>query len=387
MSILGSGDLPSWPQLGEDEARAAAEVILGNELSQNAGDHVSTFEEAYADRISAPHVVAVNNGTSALHLALVALGIGPADEVLVPAYTFVGSATPVLYVGATPVFVDVVPDTYCVDPADAARKITERTRALVVVHLNGYPAAMTELVALARRHDLRLIEDAAQAHGAEHQERHVGTIGDVGCFSFWQDKTITTGGEGGAVVTSDPRLAGTLRSLRDHGLQKTGTGLYHHARVGFNYRLTSAQAAIGTVQVGKLTEFVAARRRNAALLDRALGAVPGIRTPSPSPGGKPAPWKYTCRLTTDPADLDVVTFLSAVRDLGVPAQRRYPVPLTRQPIFAGNPTRNTCPRADLCAATAFSLPVHPALTAEDLERCVAAVTQVLTSPEVAMSCR
>jgi perosamine synthetase len=374
---------PTWPQLGSEEALAATDVILSNQLSQHAGDHVATFETAFAAWHSASHAAAVSNGTSALHLALAALGIGPGDEVLVPAYTFVGSATPVVYLGATPIFVDIEADTYCMDPVDAAAKVTSRTKAIVAVHLNGYPAPLDEMTALARRFELKLVEDAAQAHGAQHDDRFVGTIGDVGCFSFWQDKTMTTGGEGGAVVTDDEELAHRVRRLRDHGLHPTGRpGLHHHAEVGFNYRLTSVQAVIGTVQLRRLGEFVAARRRNADLLTEALHALPGVAVPTVVPGGRPAPWKYTCRLTVDPARLELTTFLSALQAAGIPAQRRYPVPLTRQPIFRQSPTRETCPNADLCARTAFSLPVHPAVGADDLRHCVDVVTRVLADHAV-----
>lgn len=377
---MRTNPFPTWPRLGPEEARAVTDVVLGNELSQHAGDHVATFERAFGAWCSAPHVVAVNNGTSALHLALVGLGIGPGDEVLVPAYTFVASATPVLYVGATPVFVDVDADTFCLDPADAEAKVTSRTKAIVAVHLNGYPAPVTELADLASRRGLKLIEDAAQAHGAQHQGRHVGVIGDVGTFSFWQDKTITTGGEGGAVVTTDANVASALRALRDHGLEPAGQpGLSHHAVVGFNYRLTSLQAAIGTVQLTKLDDFVAARRRNANLLTEGLGSLPGLAVPTVVPGGRAAPWKYTCRLTGEHGRGQLTSFLSAMQDAGIPAQRRYPIPLTRQPIFRHNATRDTCPNADLCAATAFSLPVHPAVGPADLQDCVDAVASALAT--------
>jgi perosamine synthetase len=376
MSVVRTKKFPSWPQLGEAEARAAADVLSANELSQNSGNQVAAFESAYAEWHSVKHAVAVNNGTSAIHLALAAIGVGPGDEVLVPAYTFVGSAAPVVYLGATPVFADVDADTFCLDPADVRSKITSRTKAIVAVHLNGYPAPLAELSDLARRHGLKLIEDAAQGHGAEFDGRPVGTIGDIGCFSFWQDKTMTTGGEGGAVVTADDEIASAVRVLRDHGLQPAGPGLFHHAVLGYNYRLTSAQAAVGSVQLTRLDDFVAARRRNGALLDEGLASIPGLALPRTVPAGAPAPWKYTMRLTVDPQVLDVSTLVSALRKEGIPAAPRYPIPLTRQPIFAGNPSNGTCPVSALCASTAFCLPVHPAVTPEDVRDCVDAVAKV-----------
>ncbi|WP_188305978.1 DegT/DnrJ/EryC1/StrS family aminotransferase [Streptomyces sp. CBMA123] len=382
VSAVRTKNFPSWPQLGPQEVDAAAAVLLTNELSQNSGRHVATFEEAYAQWHSAPHAIAVNNGTSAIHLALAALGIGPGDEVLVPAYTFVGSASPIAYLGATPVFVDIDPDTFCIDPADAEAKISERTKAVIAVHLNGYPAPVGQLAEMARRHGIKLVEDTAQGHGAEVDGRRVGTIGDVGTFSFWQDKTMTTGGEGGALLTADADLAASLRMLRDHGLVPAGPGLFHHAAVGYNYRLTSPQAAVGLVQLGRLDGFVAARRRNGALLDEGLAQLPGLSLPKVVPGGVAAPWKYTLRLTTDPSVLDVVTLVSELQQAGIPAQRRYPIPLTRQPIFAGNPSNETCPNSDLCASTAFCLPVHPAAGPEDIQDCVDALAKVLSDHAV-----
>ncbi|TCO61148.1 DegT/DnrJ/EryC1/StrS family aminotransferase [Actinocrispum wychmicini] len=370
---------PVWPQLGHEEAAAATRVILANELSQNSAHHVAEFESTFAAYHGVPHAVAVNTGTSAIHVALAALGVGPGDEVLVPAYTFVGSATPITYLGARPVFVDVDLGTYCMDPVDAESKVTNRTRAIIAVHLNGHPAPLVELRKMTHRFDLALVEDAAQAHGARCDERLVGTIGDVGCFSFWHDKTMTTGGEGGMVLTHSAELSRRMRSLRDHGMRPAGQpGLYHHAELGFNYRLTSIQAAIGTVQVGKLDAYVAARQANADWLTRALAEVPDVAAPRTASNCRPAPWKYVCRLGTDTVSLDAAAFVTALRDEGIPAQRRYPIPLTHQPIFA-NPATPHCPRADLCARTAFSLPVHPAVSQEDLQDCVTAITKVRAS--------
>jgi perosamine synthetase len=276
-------------------------------------------------------------------------------------------------------------NTFCIDPADAEPKITGRTKAIIAVHLNGYPAALGQLADIARRHGIRLIEDTAQGLGAEFDGRLAGTVGDIGCFSFWQDKTITTGGEGGAVVTDDDELASAVRVLRDHGLMHTGPGLYHHAVVGYNYRLTSPQAAVGSVQLAKLTEFVAARKRNGALLNAGLASTPGLALPEVVPGGRAAPWKYPLRLTADPSVLDVTTLVTALQREGIPAARRYPIPLTRQPIFADNPSNRTCPVSDLCANTTFCLPVHPAVGPEDVQDCVDAITKVLANHGLATS--
>lgn len=257
MAVVGQRPFPTWPQLGEEEVLAAAAVLRTNQLSQLAGPHVEAFEQAFAVAHGASHCVATSSGTAALHATLLALGIGPGAEVLVPAHSFIASATPVTHVGATPVFVDIDPATYCIDPTDAAEKLTPRTAALVAVHLNGHPADLQALTDLCRRKGIALVEDACQAHGAGYAGRPVGTFGNAGCFSFWHDKTITTAGEGGAVLTNDAQLASVLRKIRSHGeTQAPGERLFHHDRLGHNFRLTSVQAAVGLVQVGRLAGYV-----------------------------------------------------------------------------------------------------------------------------------
>lgn len=374
-----STPFPGWPDLGAAEADAARDVLLSNRLIGSSGPHVADFESAFAQASGAPHCVAVSSGTTALHAVLTALGVGPGDEVLVPAYTFVASASPVAHLGAVPVFVDIDPFTYCMSPVDAERKITPRTRVIIAVHLNGHPAPLAELGALAARHELELVEDAAQAHGARFDGRPVGTFGVAGVFSFWQDKTITTGGEGGAVVTSDPELAETVRRLRNHGeAVLPGGALRGHVLLGHNFRLTAAQAAVGTVQVGRLAGFVERRRANAAHLTAALAGVRGIRPPAVGLLCEPSPWKYVCRLVADPGRLALPEFLAALQAEGVPAQRRYPIPLHRQPVFAG-PGTPSLKVAEHCATTLFSLPVHPTMETTDLDDCARAIELVLAA--------
>jgi len=376
-SSIRTEPFPTWPQLGDAEAQAAAAVLRANELIQSVGPQVADFESAFAEFHDAPHCIAVNNGTSALQAVFTAIGLRPGDEVLVPAHTFVATATPVAHLGATPVFVDIDPATYCMDPVDAARKITDRTRALVPVHVNGHPAPLAELGALADANGIALVEDAAQAHGARYDGRPVGTFGVAACFSFWHDKIITTGGEGGAVLTTDDELAETVRRTRNHGEAPTpGERLRRHVVLGHNYRLTSMQAAVGSVQLGKLDGYLAARRANAAWLSEALRDLPGIVPPGVDPRCQPSPWKYVCRLAVEPERLDLTTFLAAVQAEGIPAQRRYPIPLHKQPIFTDFATE-ALPVAEWCGETLFSLPVHPGVSADDLRDCVDAMAKVL----------
>jgi perosamine synthetase len=357
-------DVPTWPRMGAEECDAAIEWIRSNRMTQLHGpDAVGAFEAALAAYHDVPHAVAVNSGTSAVHLSLAALGIGPGDEVVVPTYTFVASATPVVYQGATPVFVDVRESDYCLDPARVAEAVTPRTRAVVAVHLNGHPAAVTALREICDRHGLALVEDAAQAIGARYGDRSIGAFGVTTCLSFWQDKIITTAGEGGAILTADPGIAARLRQLRSHGETAVDAPrLYHHSILGYNYRLTAPQAAVGTVQVGRLADFVECRRRNAALLSEALSGIAAVRLPGVVGPAVPSWWKYTCVLDPEAGAPAPAEFTEALRRRGVPAQPRYPIPLHRQPVFAPYVDAGRAyPVAERLCARAFSLPVHPAI--------------------------
>src|SRR3990172_8178918 len=242
---------PPWPALGDDDVSAVADVLRSGGLTQLSGGAVAAFEDAFAAWTGAAHCVATSSGTTAIHTALAALDIGPGDEVIVPAHTFIASATPVLHQRAVPVFADADPDTYCLSPESAAERITARTKAIVAVHLNGHPADLDALVALAEARGIAVIEDCAQAHGALYKGRKVGSLGRVGCFSFWEDKIMTTGGEGGAVITDDDALAARMRRIRHHGEGPSegergpveGERAYYHLELGYNYRMTSMQAA------------------------------------------------------------------------------------------------------------------------------------------------
>src|SRR3990170_6168912 len=252
---------PAWPTLGDEDVGAVAEALRSGRLTQLTGPTVAAFEEAFAAWHAVRHCVATSSGTTAIHTAFAALGIGPDDEVIVPAHTFIASATPVLHQRAAPVFADVDPQTYCLSPDSVAERITARTRAIVAVHLNGHPADMDALLALAKPRGIAVIEDAAQAHGAEYKGRKAGTIGTLGCFSFWEDKIMTTGGEGGCVITNDDALAERMRRFRHHGEGPVeGQRAYYHLDLGYNYRMTSMQAATGLVQLRRLGGDLGARR-------------------------------------------------------------------------------------------------------------------------------
>jgi perosamine synthetase len=251
---------------------------------------VGRFEREFASFCEAAHGVACSNGTTALHLALVTLGIGPGDEVLVPDLTFVATANVVCHAGATPVLVDVDPVTWTLDPDDARRRITARTRAMIPVHLYGHPADLDPLADLARPHGLDLVEDAAEAHGARYHGRRVGALGRMGTFSFYGNKIITTG-EGGMIVTNDAALAERAAFLRDHAMDPQHR--YYHPEVGYNYRMTNIQAAIGCAQIEQAEAILDRRKAIAAAYEAGLRGIPGLGRPPGAPWAESVYWMYS----------------------------------------------------------------------------------------------
>ncbi|HHY55465.1 MAG TPA: DegT/DnrJ/EryC1/StrS family aminotransferase, partial [Chloroflexi bacterium] len=260
------------PLLNGREEKYLLDAVRSGWIS-SLGAYVTRFEEAFARFCGVRHAISVSNGTVAIHLALHALGIGPGDEVIVPSLTFVATANAVHYTGATPVFADVDPVTWCLDPADVRRRLTSRTRAVIPVHLYGHPAPMPDLQALAAEHDLLVIEDAAEAHGAAIVGRRVGGWGRIGAFSFYANKIITTG-EGGMLTTDDDALAARCRMLRDHAMPPQRR--YWHDEVGFNYRMTNLQAAVGVAQMERIDSFIRRKREIAARYREELADIPGI---------------------------------------------------------------------------------------------------------------
>ena len=368
---------PPWPVLSADDFEAVADVLRSGKLTQLTGGAVVAFEEAFAKWHSVRNCVATSSGTTAIHTLLAALGIGPGDEVIVPAHTFIASATPILHQNAVPVFADVDPRTFCLSPESVAERITDRTKVIIAVHLNGHPADMDALLSLANPRGIAVIEDAAQAHGALYNGRKIGTIGRAGCFSFWEDKIITTGGEGGCVITDDDDLAERMQRIRHHGEGPVeGERVYYHLELGYNYRMSSMHAATGLVQLGRLEEYLSARRRNAGYLTGRLAEIGVIDPPFVAPDCTHSYYKYICRLRPD-SGVDLDWFVHAVAAEGVPLSRRYPTSLPRQPVFreagfGGQP----CPVADRLGGELFTLLVHPTVTEGDLEEVMKAVGKV-----------
>ena len=334
-----SHPFPAWPNYEDEEIAAAVEVLRSGHLARQSGSKVREFEDAYARKFGVKHALAVSSGTAAIHVALGALGIGPGDEVINTSHCFIGTATPVVHAGAVPVFADIDPRTFNIDPASVEAKVSPYTRAIVPVHLNGLPADMDAILDIARRHDLVVVEDAAQAHGARYKGRLAGTMGSINCFSFWEDKIITTNGEGGMVVTDDDELAKAARKFHHHGEMRQDGGyyqgerLYFHETLGYNYRMTEVQGAVGLVQLGRLDEYVRRRRENAHLLTRLLSNVPAVLPPYEPGESEHAFYKYILRLDRAYIQISAKEFVEALAAEGIPCSRRYPTPLHQQPLF------------------------------------------------------
>lgn len=290
--VKGTGIPVAEPELGEEELANVVQAVKSGWVSSQ-GKFVRTFEEGFARYAGAKHGIATSNGTVALHLALTALGIGAGDEVLVPSLTFIATANAVVYTGARPVFIDSHPDYWCMDPDKLEEKITSRTRGIIPVHLYGHPCDIDPIMDVARRHDLWVVEDAAEAHGAAYKGRKVGSFGVIACFSFYGNKIITTG-EGGMCLTSDDGLYRKMLILRDHGA--TPGRRYWHDRIGFNYRMTNVQAAIGVAQLAKLERFVERKRKLAQEYGSLLEGLPGIQLPIEMPWAKSVYWMYSLLL-------------------------------------------------------------------------------------------
>lgn len=355
----------SSPSLAGNELKYVTDCLATGWISSQ-GEYVRLFEKALAAWCGVPEALVCANGTAALQLALAALDVGQGDEVILPDVTFGACANAVLHAGAVPVFVDVDPLTWTVDPRSVEAAITERTRAVMAVHLYGAPADLDALVRICRPRGIRLIEDAAEAFGARHAGRHVGTIGDVGTFSFFANKVLTTG-EGGAVISRDPALIARMRVLRDHGMDPGRR--YWHLEPGFNFRLTNLQAAIGLAQIERAQSFLDHRRALAERYTRALAGEPGIVLQAVPAGTEPVCWLFTLLLDPALVTVDRDTFLRRLAtDYGIEARAFFPA-LHDQPAFRAGRAQPTA-IAERLARTGISLPTANAMTLEDVDRVV-----------------
>jgi dTDP-4-amino-4,6-dideoxygalactose transaminase len=339
------------------------------------GPEVEAFESEFANYCEAPFGVAVNSGTSALHLALLAAGVGPGDEVITVPFTFVATVSAILYAGATPVFVDIDPVTFTMDPLRVEAAVTKRTKAIVPVHLYGQPADMDPILEVARRFNLIVIEDAAQAHGAEYRGRRVGNLGDMACFSFYPGKNLGACGEGGMVLTSDPGLARTIRMLRDWGAEEK----YRHVLKGFNYRMEAIQGAVLRVKLRYLEDWTEGRRRAAARYDELL-AEAGVRTPIARPFARHVYHVYAVRCRNR------ARWQEALHQRGVQTGIHYPMPVHLLPGFSDlGGTEGQFPNSERTAVESLSLPMFPELTEAQIGRVARAIKDISVHDELCVA--
>ncbi len=383
-----TGRWPGWPHFDDDEQAAALAVLASGRVNYWTGEHGRAFEREFADWVGVAHAVAVANGTVALEIALRAVGVGPGDEVVVPAATFIATASAVVACGAQPVVVDVDPLTQCLTAATVETALTERTAAVVVVHLGGFPADVEPVVRLARRAGLAVVEDCAQAHGAHRDGRRVGTFGDVAAWSFCQDKIMSTVGEGGAITTADRRVWRRCWEFKDHGKNHDAVFAperrpgfrYVHDSFGTNARLTELQSAVGRCQLRKVDGWVAIRRAHAARLTAALADLPPLRVPAVPPGVGHAFYRYYAHLRPEllAPDWDRDRVIAALVAEGVPATYGGCAEIQRELAF--DPQGRlpvVLPNAAALARTSMTLPVHHRMTDADVDDVVAAVHKVL----------
>ncbi|MDI6644638.1 MAG: DegT/DnrJ/EryC1/StrS family aminotransferase [Methanobacteriaceae archaeon] len=344
------------PIIEDEEINEVIKVLKSGFIAQ--GPKVAEFEEKFAEFVKTKYAIATSSGTTALHVALLSAGIGPGDEVITTPFTFAATANSVLYTGASPVFVDIDPETYNIDPEQIEEAVTDNTKAIMPVHLYGHPAEMGSVSKIAKDHDLIVIEDAAQAHGAMYKGKMVGSLGDMACFSFYPTKNMTTS-EGGMITTQNKKSCEDSRSLRAHG----ESSRYEHVTLGYNFRMTDISAAIGIIQLKKLNEFNNRRISNAKYLTENINQMQLIKPPLVRKDVKHVFHQYTIRVDKSKRD-KLIKFLN---DNGIGTGIHYPKPIYQQELYQKLGYYYSCPEAEKAADEVISIPVHPGLNLNDLE--------------------
>ncbi len=400
-----NGDFPMWPSFEEATAQKAMEPLRSGKVNYWTGPIGQQFEKEWAKWNGTKAAISVTNGTAALHTALAAMNIGPGDEVICPSYSFIASSFCIMQAGALPVFADVTED-HTIDPSDIEKRITDRTKAIIVVHLYGIVADMDPIMAIARKHGLKVVEDCAQCFGGLYKGKKAGTIGDAGCFSFCQSKHFTTGGEGGMVVTDDEELAWECRSFRDHGydvkerlnlLEMEGKLMYIHKRVGFNFRMTEMQSQIGLCELARLDSWnLKNRLRNGKMFVEALKDHPLVmHAPVDTEERQNAFWWAPFVLDVDKLTCDIKTFIKAVAAEGVPVYSVLWPEMYREKAYVernGFGTANypfddpkarkidysdfNCEKANWMTDRTISFFTHPVYDVEHIQACIDAFKKV-----------
>jgi perosamine synthetase len=351
------------PQIGEEEVEAVVKVLRSGLLTQGlgAGPMVTQFEKNFAKFVAVKHAIAVNTGTAALHSAVLASGVKHGDEVILPSFTFVATAEAVVMAGGKPVFTDIDPETYNISPAEIEKAITRKTKAIVPVDLYGLPAEIPPIREIAAEHDLAVVEDAAQAHGATYAGKPVGVFADVACWSLYASKNMTTG-EGGVITTGNDEMAETMRLMRTHGEKAK----YASLMLGYNYRMSEIQAAIGLVQLEKLSAFVAKRRENVRRLTRILAKTEKLQLPHEPKGREHSWYLYTVRLK-NATENERNRIVEELRKKDIGAEVYYSNPVHLMPYYRDSFGRRKLPETEKAAKQVFSLPIHPGVTEEQVD--------------------
>ncbi len=351
------------PHISEEEIDAVSAVLRSGMIAE--GENTREFENVFAEYTGVEHAIAVNSGTAALHVALLAHDIGRGDEVITSSFSFIATANSIMYTGAKPVFADIKTDTFNLDAEKIEEKITPDTKAIMPVHLYGHPADMKAVMDIAEDHDLVVIEDACQAHGAAYDGKRVGSFG-TGGFSFYPTKNMTTS-EGGMVTTNDETIAQKARMIKAHGSSQR----YVHDMIGYNYRMTNIAAAIGLVQMDRLESYIERRQDNAHMLTAGLKAFDGITTPIVRPGCQHVFHQYTIRVDNRDEVVD------QLNKNGVGTGVYYPIPIHKQPLYIAEGFKDTLPVCEKACEEVISLPVHPAVTEDDVRTIINVFGEIL----------
>jgi len=358
------------PEIGEEELKNVVEAVKSGWVSSK-GKFIEDFENSFAKYVGVKYGVATSNGTVALHLALVALNIGKGDEVIVPDLTFAATINAVIYVGAKPVIVDINPDYWCIDPNKLEKAITQNTKAIIPVHLYGHPCDMEAIMEIASRHNLYVVEDAAEAHGAEYKGKKVGSFGRISCFSFYGNKIITTG-EGGICLTNDNELAEKIKILRDHGMSPKRR--YWHDVVGFNYRMTNLQAALGLAQLNKIERFIEKKRGIAKIYTEELSSIEGVTLHPEMPWAKCVYWLYSILIDNKKVTRDELA--EKLKENGIET-RNFFYPLHEMPIYRKY-ANLTYPISSKISKQGLNLPSSVKLSEEDVKYIARKVREIIT---------
>ena len=370
------------PNLSGKELEYVSDCVKSGWISSK-GKYVNLFEEEFSKYIGLKNGIAVSSGTTALHLALAAIGVKSSDEIIIPTFTMMAVANSATYQGAKAILVDSEMDTWNIDPCKIEEKITKRTKAIMAVHLYGHPAKTKEIVSIANDHRLCLIEDSAEAHGAQYYGKKVGSLGDMSCFSFYANKIITTG-EGGMILTDNDEMANKLRKLRDQAYSKEFRKWLIHDEIGFNYRLTNMQAAIGLAQVERIEEFIAHHREMAYLYNSMLEDLKGITLPPEVAWAKNVYWMYTILLDGTVFSRDKLMF-RLEKDYGIDTRATFH-PIHLQPVSKEAYKDEKYPIAESLGKNGLNLPSGNSTTLDEVKYVATAIRSILENREVCQNC-